>query len=62
MAALTLLFLMSICAESIPFVFATGYGPEVLTDRFRSVRWLEKPVEPSELIREIRQLCGRKRD
>jgi len=46
----------------IPFVFATGYSPEVLPVRFRGARQLEKPVKLPELIEEIRQLCGRKGD
>jgi len=43
----------------IPFVFATGYGPETLPIRFRGVRQLGKPVKLSELIEEIGNLFGR---
>ena len=37
----------------IPFVFASGYGADGLTDQFRNVRTLQKPYDPRELKRAI---------
>jgi CheY-like chemotaxis protein len=33
-------------ARAIPFVFATGYDPEIIPPQYASVRRYEKPVEP----------------
>jgi CheY-like chemotaxis protein len=33
-------------ARSIPFVFATGYDPEIIPPQYASVMRYEKPVEP----------------
>jgi DNA-binding NtrC family response regulator len=42
----------------IPFVFVTGYGAEVIPERFRDViRW-EKPFEIPKLVAEIGRLCS----
>lgn len=42
----------------IPFIFVTGYGPEVLPVRFQRVRRCEKPVHMSEVLEEVGQLCN----
>jgi DNA-binding NtrC family response regulator len=46
----------------IPFIFVTGYGPEVLPARFQRVRRCEKPVYMSEVLEEVGQLCGQNGD
>jgi CheY-like chemotaxis protein len=35
--------------EGVPFMFATGYGPAVLPDRFRGVPVLQKPFRQADL-------------
>jgi CheY-like chemotaxis protein len=43
----------------IPFVFATGYGPEMIPDRFADViRW-EKPFDALNVARDVARLCQR---
>jgi DNA-binding NtrC family response regulator len=39
--------------QGIPFVFATGYGPECIPARFADVRRWEKPFDPDALAREV---------
>lgn len=39
--------------RSVPFVFATGYGPEGLTEPWRSTPVLRKPFQLHELERAI---------
>jgi DNA-binding NtrC family response regulator len=46
----------------IPFIFVTGYSPEVLPVRFQRARRCEKPVYMSEVLEEVGQLCGRNGD
>ena len=43
----------------IPFVFATGYGAEMIPDRFADViRW-EKPFDALNVARDVARLCHR---
>jgi DNA-binding NtrC family response regulator len=45
--------------KGIPFVFATGYGPEMIPDRFADViRW-EKPFDAPNVARDAARLCRR---
>ena len=39
----------------VPFVFATGYGVEGLSEAYRDVRTLEKPFAPDQLARALNQ-------
>jgi DNA-binding response OmpR family regulator len=39
--------------QGIPFVFATGYGPEIIPARFAGVRRWEKPCDPHALARDV---------
>ncbi|MBC7667190.1 response regulator [Caulobacter sp. DWR2-3-1b2] len=43
--------------RDVPFVFATGYGREVLPDDFNEVELLEKPVDPRLLIDAVARAC-----
>jgi CheY-like chemotaxis protein len=43
----------------IPIVFATGYDPEILPDRFRGAARLEKPVESREIAKLLIPLLTR---
>jgi CheY-like chemotaxis protein len=36
-------------ARGVPFVFATGYGPETIPERFAGVVRCEKPVDPAKI-------------
>ena len=42
-----------LCARGVPFVFATGYGREGVSERFRSVPVLKKPFMEHDLIRAL---------
>jgi DNA-binding response OmpR family regulator len=42
--------------RGIPFVFATGYGTDGLTNEFSNVRTLQKPYDPRELRRAIEEV------
>jgi CheY-like chemotaxis protein len=43
----------------IPFVFATGYGPEMIPERFADViRW-QKPFDALNVARDVARLCHR---
>jgi DNA-binding NtrC family response regulator len=44
--------------EKIPFVFATGYGPTTIPERFRAIQIWEKPYDISKLMESIRLLCA----
>ncbi|RWE12923.1 MAG: response regulator [Mesorhizobium sp.] len=44
--------------RGIPFVFATGYGSDGLTNDFRNEPTLQKPYEPLELKRAIEQILS----
>ncbi len=43
-------------ARGIPFLFTTGYDRSALPERYARVRRLEKPFEPFEVLRALRQL------
>jgi DNA-binding NtrC family response regulator len=43
----------------IPFVLYTGYAVGVIPERFADVMLWQKPLDTSELIRHIGQLCQR---
>lgn len=45
-------------ARRIPVVFLTGYGAADLPDRFRPLPRLQKPYEPSHLVRALRGAAG----
>jgi len=40
----------ALAARRVPYVFATGYGPEVLPERYRSAPLLQKPIQPRLLL------------
>lgn len=42
-------------ARGVPFLFATGYERTVIPQRFAHIRHYEKPVEPMQLVRMLRQ-------
>ncbi|KRD64977.1 hypothetical protein ASE60_28895 [Ensifer sp. Root278] len=48
--------------RNIPFVFATGYGTDGLSDEFRDTPTLQKPYEPRELRRALTEACARVAD
>lgn len=48
--------------RKIPFVFATGYGTQGLSDEFRNEPTLQKPYEPKELKRVIAEALARGSD
>jgi CheY-like chemotaxis protein len=43
-------------AWGIPFLFTTGYDRSALPERYARVRRLEKPFEPRDVLRALRQL------
>lgn len=45
-----------LAARGIPFLFTTGYDRLALPERYARVRRLEKPFEPFEVLRALRQL------
>ena len=45
--------------QGIPFVFATGYGPECIPARFADVTRWEKPFDPYALARQVLATVGR---
>jgi CheY-like chemotaxis protein len=42
-----------LAARGVPFVFATGYGPQGIRDGYRDRPALQKPFEPQELARAL---------
>jgi len=42
-------------ARNVPFVFATGYGPQAIPQRFRHVPRFEKPLDLELLIQAVAQ-------
>ena len=48
--------------RGIPFVFATGYGANGVSDEFRNELTLQKPYEPRELEQAIKKACTRLAD
>lgn len=49
----------ALVARGVPFVFATGYGREVIPEAYVQVPRCEKPVEMSALARQL-ALCMRR--
>ncbi len=45
-------------AQNIPFLFATGYGPDLIPARFSEVARCEKPFDRFKVAREIVRLCA----
>jgi DNA-binding response OmpR family regulator len=45
-------------ARNIPIVFLTGYGGADLPERFRALPRLQKPYEPSLLVRQLRRTAS----
>src|SRR5690242_17834574 len=45
--------------QRIPFLFYTGYDAELIPARFAGVEVWQKPLDPSELVEHIGQLCRR---
>jgi DNA-binding NtrC family response regulator len=45
--------------QGIPFVFATGYGPEIIPARFADVARWEKPFDPDAVARHVLQFWHR---
>ena len=43
-------------ARGVPFVFATGYNPNTIPDRFARVPRWTKPVDPGDLLRSLADL------
>lgn len=43
----------ALVARGVPFVFATGYGREVIPDAYAQVPRCEKPVETSALAKQL---------
>ncbi len=43
--------------KHVPFVFATGYGPEIIPDRFQGVARLEKPYDKENVVDAVARLC-----
>lgn len=44
--------------RAIPFMFTSGYAPNSIPEAYRSVRLVEKPFRPEDLIRTVAQLSG----
>jgi len=42
-----------------PSVFYTGYGGEIIPERFAGVKLWQKPFDPLELVEDIGRLCRR---
>ncbi|MCP3466469.1 response regulator [Bradyrhizobium sp. CCGUVB23] len=41
-----------------PFIFTTGYGVEIIPERFQHVRRWEKPYEIENVTADVAELCG----
>lgn len=48
--------------RQIPFVFATGYAPEFIPDRFRTVLRWQKPYRMDEAVNDLVQLLRTRRE
>lgn len=46
-------------ARNVPVVLLTGYGAADLPERYRALPRLQKPYEPSMLLRELHRLVSR---
>ncbi len=44
-------------ADSIPFLFLTGYSPEAVPAEFQHVPQTQKPVKAEALVQAVRPLC-----
>jgi len=42
-----------------PSVFYTGYGGEIIPERFAGAKLWQKPFDPLELVEDIGRLCRR---
>jgi CheY-like chemotaxis protein len=49
----------ALVTRGIPFVLATGYGPEAVPERFAAAPVVSKPFETEELVRVLAALIGR---
>lgn len=49
----------ALSARGVPFVFATGYGSEVLPQRYSTRVRCEKPVDPDEVARALMRKARR---
>ncbi len=49
----------ALVARGIPFVLATGYGPDAVPERFGAAPVVGKPFETEELVRVLAVLLGR---
>jgi CheY-like chemotaxis protein len=49
----------ALVARGIPFVLATGYGPDAVPARFAAAPVVSKPFETEELVRVVAVLVGR---
>lgn len=47
-----------LAAKGIPFVFATGYGPNVIPPRFQHVLRWEKPFDHADLVSTIAAMAA----
>ena len=43
----------ALVARGVNFVFATGYGSDIIPERFAQITRCEKPVEPSKVARSL---------
>ena len=43
--------------QGVPFVFYTGYGGDIIPERFAGVKLWQKPFDPLELVEDIGRLC-----
>ncbi len=49
-----------LAARGVPFVFATGYDAAAIPTRYARALRLEKPIDPSEVVRAVsRSIAGR---
>lgn len=46
--------------QAIPFVFATGYGAEVIPDRYSHIARWRKPYELADIVDGLMPLCCKK--
>ena len=46
--------------QHVPFIFCTGYGADVIPERFAGVQLFQKPFDAKELVDHIRLLLGRR--
>jgi len=51
---------LGLILEGRSFAIATGYGSEVVPERLKGVRRIEKPFDPPALVQLINDGCGRR--